>query len=97
MNAKLNELKQVLDAAQSAYVSEQARLVEAGLKSRERYEALRSLKSAVDAANREYVDAAHDAVRKECNKIIRADAPRRRAEKLARSPWKQAKAAAGIR
>ena len=50
--------------------------------------------AAQDAANSAYVAAANGAVRKELNKIIAADAPRRRAEKLARSPWQQAKAAA---
>lgn len=94
MNHQVATLKQALDQATAAYNAEQARLVEAGLKSKERYEALKPLKAAQDAANSAYVAAANGAVRKELNKIIAADAPARRAEKLARSPWKQAKAAA---
>jgi hypothetical protein len=94
MNQQVTALKQALDQATAAYNAEQARLVEAGLKSKERYEALKPLKAAQDAANSAYVSAANGAVRKELNKIIAADAPARRAEKLARSPWKQAKAAA---
>lgn len=89
-----NELKQALDAAQAAYVAEQARLTEAGLKSKDRYEALKPLKAAVEAANAAYVDSAHGDVKKKLNKIIAAGAPARRAEKLARSPWKQAVAQA---
>jgi len=94
MNQQVATLKEVLDQATVAYNAEQARLVEAGLKSKERYEALKPLKAAQDAANRAYVAAAHGAIKKELNKIIAADAPARRAEKLARSPWQQAKAAA---
>lgn len=94
MNQQVTTLKQALDQATAAYNAEQARLVEAGLKSKERYEALKPLKASQDAANSAYVAAAHGAVRKGLNQIIAADAPARRAEKLARSPWKQAKAAA---
>ena len=94
MNATVNTLKQALDTAHAAYVAEQTRLVAAGLKSKERYEALKPLKAAEDAANAAYVAAANGAIRKECQKIIAADAPARHAAKLARSPWKQAKAAA---
>lgn len=90
----VNELKQALDAAQAAYVAEQTRLTEAGLKSKERYEALKPLKAVVDAANAAYVDAANGAIKTKLNKIIAAGAPARRAEKLARSPWKQAVAQA---
>ena len=93
-NMTVNELKQALDAAQAAYVAEQARLTDAGLKSKERYEALKPLKAAVDAANVAYVDAAQGAIKGKLNKIIAAGAPARRAEKLARSPWKQAVAEA---
>ena len=92
MNAQVTAMKQSLDQATTAYNTEQARLVESGLKSQERYEALKPLKAAQDAANRAYVDAAHGSIKKELNKIIAADAPRRRAEKLARSTWKAAKA-----
>ena len=88
------DLKQALDTAHAAYVAEQSRLTEAGLKSQERYEALKPLKAVVDAANKAYVAAANSAVANKLDKIISADAPRRRAAKLARSPWKQAKAAA---
>jgi hypothetical protein len=86
-------LKQTLDQATEAYNAEQARLAAAGLKSKERYGALRPLKAAQDAANSAYVAAAHRAVRAELSKIIAADALVRRAEKLARSPWRQAKSA----
>lgn len=94
MNATVNALKKTLDTAHAAYVAEQTRLVAAGLKSKERYELLKPLKAAEDAANSAYVAAANGAIQKECNKIIAAGAPARRAAKLARSPWKQAKAAA---
>ena len=96
MNAKTNELKQALDTAHAAYIAEQSRLAALGLNSKARYEALKPLKAAEDAANKSYVSAAHGAIRKELNTIIAADAPRVRAEKLARSPWKAEKAAAGI-
>lgn len=94
MTNQVATLKQALEQATAAYTAEQTRLMAAGLKSQERYEALKPLKAAQDAANKAYVEAAHNVVRKGLNQIIAADAPRRRAEKLARSPWKQAKAAA---
>ncbi len=94
MNEQVATLKQALDASVQAHDVEKARLIAAGLNSKARYPMLKDLALAVSTANSAYVAAAHSAVRKELNKIIAADAPRRRAEKLARSPWKQAKAAA---
>lgn len=88
------ELKQALDAAQAAYLAEQAKLTAQGLKSAQRYELLKPLKAVVDAANAAFVGAAKAAVNKKLDAFIAANAPRVRAEKLARSPWKQAKAAA---
>jgi hypothetical protein len=94
MSAKVQALKATLDQATEAYNVEQARLVAAGLNSKARYEALKPLKAAQDAANSAYVKAATNHVKRGLDAIIAADAPRRAAEKLARSPWKQAKAAA---
>lgn len=94
MNAKINTLKQALDAAFDAHEGEKARLIAAGLNSKARYPLLKDLAAAVSAANAAYVKAAHGAIRKELNTIIAADAPRAHAEKLARSPWKAAKASA---
>ncbi len=94
--SKTADLKKTLDGATMAYEAEINRLIAAGIKSNDRYEALKPLKAAQDAANSAYVKAAHTDVRKGLNKIIAADAPRRRAEKLSRSAWKRAKAEAGL-
>jgi hypothetical protein len=92
MTATRQELKQSAEALAAAYHAEVARLTAAGLKSKERYEALKPMKAELDAAWKLHVSAAHKHVKSELNKIIAADAPRLRNEKLARSPWKQAKA-----
>ncbi len=89
--AKHHELKNALDAARAAYEAEKARLTALGLKSKERYEALKPLKAVKDAANAAYVQAAHAYVKRGLDKIIAADRPEREAAARARSPWKQAK------
>lgn len=88
---KIAALKQVLDAAQAVYVAEQGRLTAAGLKSRQRYEQLKPLKDAVDAANYAYVKFTHGQIGRELNAIIASGRPARDAAARARSPWKQAK------
>jgi hypothetical protein len=89
--AQIDTLKQVAAQANEAYTTEQARLVEAGLKSQARYELLKPLKAAADKAHAEYSVYAKGEIRKELNKIIREDAPIRAAAARARSPWKMAK------
>lgn len=90
-NAKIADLKQVLDAAVAVHDTERERLAAAGLKSGERYLWLKPLKAAVDAANRAYVDYAHRQIRSELDQIIAEDRPAREAAARGRSPWKQAK------
>lgn len=94
MSNKIEALKQALDAAVAAHDAERDRLAAAGLKSAARYEALKPLKAAMDAANAAYVKAAHGNVRRQLDAIIRAGRPAREAAALDRSPWKQAKAEA---
>ena len=93
---KIEALKQVLDAAVAAHDSERDRLAAAGLNSKARYEQLKPLKAAVDAANRAYVDFSHGQIRGELDAIIEADRPAREAAARARSPWKQAKFTAAV-
>lgn len=92
--AKIAALKQALAAAAAAYDAEKARLTEAGMKSAQRYEALKPLKAVVDAANAALVKEATSHVRRQLDAIIAAGKPARDAAALARSPWKQAKMAA---
>jgi hypothetical protein len=89
--AKIAELKQILDAAVAAHDGERDRLAAAGFNSKARYEQLKPLKAAVDAANRAYVGFAHGQINRELDAIIAADRPAREAAARARSPWKQAK------
>lgn len=96
MSSKIEALKQALDAAVVAHNTERDRLAASGLKSAARYEALKPLKAVVDAANAAYVKAAHGQINRKLSAIIAADKPARQAAALARSPWKQAKAAAKI-
>ncbi len=88
---KINELKQVAEAAQAAYTTEQARLVAAGFKSQERYGLLKAAKAAADQAHAAYAKFAKGQISRELDKIIAADLPARQAAARARSPWKQAK------
>ena len=91
---KIAALKQVAEQAQAAYTTEQARLVEAGLKSAQRYELLKPLKAAADAAHAELKKYAHGQINRSLVAIIEADRPAREAAARARSPWKAAKFAA---
>lgn len=88
---KIAALKQALDAAVAAHDSERDRLAAAGLNSKARYEQLKPLKAAVDAANSVYVKFTHSQIGRELDKIIEAGRPSREAAARARSPWKQAK------
>jgi hypothetical protein len=89
--AQIATLKQAAAQANEAYTTEQARLVEAGLKSKARYELLKPLKAAADSTAATWAAAVKGKIRKELNKIIREDAPIRAAAARARSPWKMAK------
>ncbi len=90
-HTKINELKQAAEAAHAAYTTEQARLVEAGFKSAERYAMLKDLKAASDAAHAAYAKYAKGQINRELVRIIEADRPAREAGARARSAWKQAK------
>lgn len=78
-------LKQALDAATTTYEAEKARLTEAGMKSADRYVALKTLKAAQDAANSAYVKFTHGQIKGELDKIIAAQTPAERAEGLRRA------------
>jgi len=78
-------LKQALDVATAAYEAEKTRLIDAGMKSADRYVALKTLKAAQDNANRAYVNFAHGQIRNELDKIISAQTPAQRAEGLRRA------------
>ena len=91
---KIAALKQVAEQAQAAYITEQTRLVEAGLKSAQRYELLKPLKATADAAHAEYAKYAKGQINQALVAIIEADKPARQAAARARSPWKAAKFAA---
>ena len=76
--AKINELKTALDASTAAYEVEKNRLIEAGVKSQDRYTILKPLKMAQDAANAEYVNFANGEVTKGLNALAKANpAPKR--------------------
>lgn len=91
---KIAALKQAAEQAQAAYTTEQARLVEASLKSAQRYELLKPLKAAADAAHAEYAKYAKGQINRSLTAIIEADKPARQEAARARSPWKAAKFAA---
>ena len=75
---KINELKAALDASTAAYEAEKNRLVQAGVKSQDRYTILKPLKMAQDAANAEYVNFANGEVTKGLNALAKANpAPKR--------------------
>jgi folylpolyglutamate synthase/dihydropteroate synthase len=78
-------LKQTLKTATAAYESEKLRLIEAGMKSKDRYIALKTLKTAQDAANSAYVKFTHGQIKNELDKIIAAQTPEQRAESLRRA------------
>ena len=88
---KIAALKQALDSAVAAHDAERDRLAAAGLNSKARYEQLKPLKAAVDAANSAYVKFTHGQIRRELDTIIEAGRPAREADARDRSPWKQAK------
>lgn len=94
--SKIEALKQAAEAAQAAHDSKKAELAAQGLNAKAREKALKSLKSAAFEAHQAYAAAAKRGIHAELTKIINAGAEERRAAKLARSPWKQAKAGAGL-
>ena len=83
--AKIDTLKQVAAKAHEAYTTEQTRLVEAGVKSQERYTMLKDLKAAADKAHAEYSKFAKGQIARELDKIIAAQTPAQRAEGLRRA------------
>lgn len=89
--AKISELKKAAAKAFAAHEAEKARLIAAGIKSNARYELLKDLKSASDAAHAESLKFSTGQIKKELNRIIAEDIPARQAAARARSPWKQAK------
>lgn len=91
---KIAALKQVLDTAAAAHDAERHRLAALGLNSKARYEQLKPLKAAVDAANAAYVKFTHGQISRELDTIIAAGQPAREAAARSRSAWKQAKFAA---
>lgn len=84
-HTQIANLKKDLDAATATYEAEKARLTEAGMKSAERYAALKILKAAQDAANSAYVKFSHKEIKGALNKIIAAQTPAERAEGLRRA------------
>lgn len=89
--AKIEALKQVSEVAHAALRAETARLTEMGLKSQARYEALKGLKAAADAAHAEYSKFAKGQINRALVAIIEADRPAREAGARGRSAWKMAK------
>lgn len=83
--AKINELKAASEVAHAAYNEEMTRLVAAGFKSKERYELLKPLKAAADAAHLTYSKYAKGQIARELDKIIAAQTPAQRAEGLRRA------------
>jgi hypothetical protein len=79
-HTKINELKEVSDAAHRVLNAEQARLTEMGLKSKERYELLKPLKAIADEAHLVYSKYAKGQINRELCKIIAAQTPEQRAE-----------------
>ena len=78
------ELKATLDAAAAAHNSERDRLAAAGLNSKARYEALKPLKAAQDAANAAYVAAAKRKVHAGLTAIINQGSTESKATQRAR-------------
>jgi len=93
---KIEALKTIAAAALAAHDDEKARLAAAGFNAKAREKALKSLKAAANEAHAAYATAAKGYINAELTKIINAGAADRRAAKIARSPWKQAKQAAGL-
>ena len=94
--SKIEALKIAAAAAVAAHDAERDRLAAKGVKSQDRYQILKPLKAAADAAHSEYVKYTHGQIKRELDQIIRQDAPIRAAAARARSPWKQAKFEAGV-
>ncbi len=93
---KIQALKQVAEAAFAAHEAKKAELIEAGMNAAQRRKALKSLHEAKNAAHAEYARFAKGEINRELDKIIAAGAEERREAAIARSPWKQAKRAAGL-
>lgn len=92
----IESLKQTADAAFAAHEAKKAELAAQGLNSKAREKALKNLKAAYQEAHAVYAAAAKRGIHAELTKIINAGAAERREAKIARSPWKQAKANAGL-
>ena len=82
--AKIAELKSTLDAAALAYGVKKDELVAAGMKSQERYEALKELKASVDAANSAYVKYTHGQIKRELSAICATISAEKKAAKAAK-------------
>ncbi|HJV73155.1 MAG TPA: hypothetical protein VJ654_02950 [Noviherbaspirillum sp.] len=78
------ELQAALDQAHATYEAEKARLVTAGMKSKDRYEALKPLKAAEDAANAALQDAAKRKIHAGLTRIINQGSTESKAEQRAR-------------
>lgn len=82
--AKIEQLKAVLDAASNAYNAKKDELVATGLNSKQRYEVLKPLKAAEDAANAEYVKYTHGQIKRELHKICAVISAEKKADKAAK-------------
>ena len=97
ISAKTQALKTAAEAAHAAHEAKKAEYVAQGMNSRAHYPLLKDLREAAVAAHAAYVASAKKGIHKELTKIINEGRADRKAAELARSPWKRAKAAAGIR
>lgn len=82
--AKIEALKATLDAAVAAHDSKKEELTSAGLNSKARYEALKELKAAVDAANSAYVKYTHGQIKRELSAICAVVSAEKKAAKAAK-------------
>lgn len=89
--SKIAALKQTAEADQAALVAETARLTTLGMKSADRYQALKSLKAVADASYAVYRTFATAQVYRAMDAVIATNAPARTAAARSRSSWKQAK------
>ena len=82
--AKIEELKRALDIATLNYEAKKEELTLAGIKSKDRYEALKSLKAEQDAANSAYVKYAHGQIKRDLHIICAGISTEKKAEKAAK-------------
>lgn len=90
--AKIQQLKSVLDAATAAYEEKRDELIAAGFKSKDRYGMLKSLKANQDSANAAYNKYAKGQINMALCKIIAADkkaTPQQKAKNWATSYARQ--------